>query len=159
MWFFSIYKLFFYNINNIKIIIQTPLIYIYLNLKFLKKIGSYIYLSNLNIINNLLKITLETNIINIKYIGKIFRIKKINKLLMLILNYTGYNYLIWNNIKLKRPKKKKRLIFTILTNQNLIKMFYYNLIRLRILNTYTKRGIYNNLLIYYNRKKQMITKR
>lgn len=111
---------------------------------------------NLKIFN----ILYYTKVINIKYAGKIFKIKKFKKILILTFNYPIFKYLIWNNIRLKWKKKPKRVFFFFIkTYSNLYQMFWYNLIYLRPLNTYTTRGIYNNLFFYQKRKKKVTNKR
>lgn len=101
-----------------------------------------------------------TKVINIKYIGKIFKIKKFKKILILTFNYPIFKYLIWNNIKLKWRKKPKRFFFFYLNSYtNIYNMFWFNLVYLRPLNTYTTRGIYNNLFYYHKRKKKLTNKR
>lgn len=132
-----IVKLFFYKISK-NCFLTNKLVYS-------KKIFNFLY---------------YTKVVNIKYIGKIFKIKKFKKLLILTFNYPIFKYLIWNNIKLKWKKKPKRVFFFFLqTYTNLFQMFFFNLIYLRPLNTYTTRGIYNNLFLYHKRKKKVTNKR
>lgn len=102
----------------------------------------------------------EINIISIRYIGKIYRIEKYKKKFKLLLHYPGKNYFIWKNIKLKwRRKKKRRFLFWINTNKNVKINLYYNLLKLRIPNTYTKRGLYNNVFTYFSRKRKITNTR
>lgn len=163
MWFFSIYNnIRTINYNNKKITcyflytnIFEIIFYIY-NIKFWKY---YSFLSKYLLIKNSFFLLLEQKIINIKYKGKIFKIKKKKKLFFLLLNYTGYNYVIWNNIKIKKRKRKKIIFIYLLTNSNYKINFFQNLIKLRKLNTYTKRGVYNNIFIHHARKRRINTHR
>lgn len=162
MWFFSIYN--FIKISNYQK--KKKIFFIYLNLIFIiisvfvvKIWKKYIYTSKYFLQKNCFFLTFEQKIINIKYKGKVFKIKKKKKLFFLLLNYTGYNYLIWKDIKIKKRKRRKIIFIYILTNKNIKINFFQNLIKLRRLNTYTKRGVYNNLYIHYARKRRLSTHR
>lgn len=125
-----------------------------------KQWRGYIYTNKYLLIDHLYYLIYETSIISVRYIGKIFRIEKYKKKFKLLMHYPGKTYLIWKNIKLKwRRKKKRRFIFHINTNKNIKTMFFKNLIKLRIPNTYTKRGIYNNLFTYFSRKRKITNTR
>lgn len=120
-----------------------------------RKWKNFVYINKKVLLRKFFLVTIEHRRVFIKYIGKIFRISKKKKLIFLTLNYTGFNYVIWKNIKLKWQWRPKRYFeFFILTNKSLHKMFWDSIIHLRPLNTYTKRGVYNNLFIYYQRKRQ-----
>lgn len=139
-----IYKHFFFKLKIMNINTKSNAILTYTN-SFSNKIFNILY---------------YTKIINIKYIGKIFKIKKYSKLLILTFNYPIFKYLIWNNVKIKWRKKPKRFFFFYINSySNLFQMFWFNLIYLRPLNTYTTRGIYNNLFLYHKRKKKITNKR
>lgn len=162
MWFFLIYK----NLNIMSNKYKKKIFFIYSNLIFIiisifiiKIWQQYVYTNKYFLKKNFFFITFEQKIINIKYKGKIFKIKKKKKLFLLLLNYTGYNYLIWKDIKVKKRKRKKIIFIYILTNSNIKVNFFQNLIKLRRLNTYTKRGVYNNLYIHYMRKRRLSTHR
>ena len=126
---------------------------------FQKSWNNYTFCNNNFFIKACFIITHELKIINIKYKGKVFKIKKKKKAFLLLLNYTGYNYLIWNNIKIKKRKRRKIIFMFILSNSNIKVKFFQNLIKLRRLNTYTKRGVYNNIFIHYARKRRIKTHR
>lgn len=141
---FCIYKHFYIILKIMNINLQSNAILTYKN-SFNKKFFNILYF---------------TKIVNIKYIGKIFKIKKFKKILILTFNYPIFKYLIWNNIKIKWRKKPKRFFFFFLNSySNIYQMFWFNLIYLRPLNTYTTRGIYNNLFYYHKRKKKVTNKR
>jgi hypothetical protein len=160
MWFFSIYS--FLNIKHKykKIFyIYTNLLYIIISSFIVKEWNKYCFTSKNLVSKAAFYLLLEHKIINIKYKGKIFKIKKKKKLFFLLLNYTGFNYVIWKDIKIKKRKRKKIIFIYTLTNSNIKINFFQNLIRLRRLNTYTKRGVYNNLYIHYARKRKISTHR
>lgn len=146
------------SITTVWCVYKTHLVILKLINVNLKNLHILTYTSTYN--KKLFNILYYTNTINIKYAGKIFKIKKFKKILILTFNYPIFKYLIWNNIKLKWKKKPKRVFFFyIKTYSNLFQMFWYNLIYLRPLNTYTTRGIYNNLFLYQKRKKKVTNKR
>lgn len=146
------------NVNTVLFLYKTHIILIKLININLKSLHILTYKKSYS--SKLFNLIYFTKIINIKYAGKIFKIKKFKKILILTFNYPIFKYLIWNNIKLKWKKKPKRVFFFyIKTYTNLLQMFWYNLIKLRPLNTYTTRGIYNNLFSYQKRKKKVTNKR
>jgi len=162
MWIFNS----FYKTILIKKNVKKKIFFFYNNLFtfiiysfVLKTWKGYIFTNNKLFIKGCFLIGHENKIINLKYKGKVFRIKKKKKAFLLLLNYTGYNYLIWNNIKIKKRRRKKIIFIFILTNSNLKIKFFQNLIKLRRLNTYTKRGVYNNIFIHYARKRRIKTHR
>ena len=125
-----------------------------------KKWKNYIYTNKFLLINHIYYLMYETSIVSVRYIGKIFRIERYKKKFKLLMHYPGKTYLIWKNIKLKwRKKKKRRFVFFINTSKNVKTMFFKNLLKLRIPNTYTKRGIYNNLFTYFSRKRKITNNR
>lgn len=159
IWFFTIYPYCILkkdaHFRQTVLVQYSPTFLFFLKLYTFKRWKDFLYISRKTLIKKFFLITLEHRMIIIRYTGKIFRMSKKKKIIFLTLNYPGFNYLIWKNIKLKCKRKPRRYFkFFILTNNNLNKLFWDNLIRLRPLNTYTKRGIYNNLFIYYQRKKQ-----
>ena len=82
MWYIFNYNHFFtYNKHTSQplYLIKTPLFIIYIYIYKLKQWSKYIYSNYLLNLKNIFYITLETKIINIKYIGKIFKIKKKKK--------------------------------------------------------------------------------
>lgn len=106
------------------------------------------------------KLGTECSIIRLRVIGKAYRITKHKKMLHVNLHYPTFKYIIWNNIKLKYTKKKKKLYkLRYITNIHVRSNLFENLLFLRIPNTYTRRGILNNISIYYNRKQKMATRR
>lgn len=160
MWFFSIYN--YINVQNKfkKVFyIYTNLFEIILSSYIIKEWNNYSFTSKYLLIKNCFFLLLEQKIINIKYKGKVFKIKKKKKLFFLLLNYTGFNYVIWNNMKIKKRKRRKIIFIYLLTNSNIKINFFQNLIKLRRLNTYTRRGVYNNLYIHYARKRKISTHR
>lgn len=63
-------------------------------------------------------------------------------------------------MKLYHKRKRKKIFkFKILTTKNLNHLFYFNLFHLRIPDTYTRRGILNNLFPLNVRKKKTATHR
>lgn len=163
MWFTSIFKtLAILNKPNSKkhiLFLYTNVWNVIVSFFVIKKWKGYIFTNKFFLKKNLFFLTLEQKIINIKYKGKIFKIKKKKKIFILLLNYTGFNYLIWQNLKIKKRKRKKIIFMYLLTNINVKINFFQNLVKLRRLNTYTKRGVYNNLFIHYARKRKLSTHR
>lgn len=107
-----------------------------------------------------LKLSAEYQIVRFKYVGKAYRISKRKKILHVNMHYPTYKCVVWNNIKLKHKRKKKKLFeFKYNTLSNVKSNFWKNMLRLRILNTYTARGIHNNLLPYYKRKTRIVSRR
>ena len=106
------------------------------------------------------KLSAESKIVRFKYVGKAYRISKRKHILHVNMHYPTYKYVIWLNIKLKHSRKKKRSFeFKYNTLTNIRSNFYKNILKLRMLNTYTVRGIHNNLFEYYNRKTKTASKR
>lgn len=162
MWFFSIFPSILIRGKQKKIqsyLLYTNIFEIFMKILIIKRWKTYVYTNKYFLIKNLFFITLEYKIFNIKYKGKIFKIKKKKKIFLLLLNYTGYNYVIWNNLKIKKRKRKKIIFIYLLSNTNYKINFFQNLIKLRRLNTYTKRGVYNNIFIHYARKRKINTHR
>jgi hypothetical protein len=163
MWFFTLSPSIFIK-NRFK---HSNIFFIYNNIYKLflttggcKKWNGYVYTNKYLLINHLFYLIYETTIISIKYIGKIFRIERYKKKFKLLMHYPGKTYLIYKNIKWKWIKKKKRrLVFHVNTNKNIKTMFFKNLLKLRMPNTYTKRGIYNNLFTYFSRKRKITNTR
>lgn len=159
IWFFTLYPYVILKTNKNsrqKVLVQySPTFLFFIKLYSLKQWNSFVYISKFTLIKKFFLITIEHRRVFIKYVGKIFRISKKKKLIFLTLNYTGFNYVIWKNIFLRWQWRPKRYFeFFILTNKSLHKMFWDSIIHLRPLNTYTRRGVYNNLFTYYQRKRQ-----
>ena len=165
MWYFSIYNSILLKnnktpINKKKIILlYTNIFIIIISCFSIKNFKNNFFTNKYFLIKNFFFLMLEHKIINIKYKGKIFKIKKKKKIFLLLLNYTGYNYLIWKDLRIKKRKRKKIIFMYILSNNNIKINFFKNLIKLRRLNTYTKRGVYNNIFIHYSRKRRLNTHR
>lgn len=162
MWFFSIFNKLLIKNTKKKIhsyLIYTNLFEIFIKVFLIKVWRHYAFTSKYLLIKNSFFFTLEYKIFNIKYKGKIFKIKKKKKIFFLLLNYTGFNYVIWNNLKIKKRKRRKIIFIYLLSNMSHKINFFQNLIKLRRLNTYTKRGVYNNIFIHYARKRRINTHR
>ena len=113
MWFFNLnnqISLKCCNQNKI-ILIYNPVLTIFINFKILKTYKKYFFINKYLLIKNILKFTIEHTIVKIKYIGKIFRIKKKKKIFFLQLNFSHKHFLIKKNIKVKFFKKKKNFFF------------------------------------------------
>lgn len=120
----------------------------------------FIYTSKMPYTNWYWKLGFEQCIVRFKYLGKSYRISKKKKMLFLNLHYPTFKYVIWKNIILFHKKKKKKLFKFLFYDVNKISNnFFQNLWKLRIPNTYTRRGIYNNMFAYYNRKTKIISRR
>lgn len=119
----------------------------------------FIY-TNTKLGNSVRHLTLEFKTIRFKYIGKAYRISKKKKILVLNLHYPTYKYVLWRNIKLYH-KKRKRKVFKLkyLSPNNIKTNLYQNLLRWRIPDTYTKRGILNNVFPVNARKQRAATGR
>ncbi len=159
IWFFSLYPYFIAKKNNIGnqvVLVQySPTFIFFIKLYACKQWNSFCYISKYTMNKKFFLKTIEHRRVFFKYVGKIFRISKKKKLLFLRLNYTGFSFLIWKNVFMRwRWRPKRYFEFFVLTNKNLHKIFWDNLIHLRPLNTYTRRGVYNNLFTYYQRKRQ-----
>lgn len=105
-------------------------------------------------------LTLETRNIRFRYLGKAYRVSKKRRVLALTLHYPTFKYTIWSNIKLYHKKKKRKLFkFKALTSRNLAVNFFQNMLKLRVPDTYTGRGILNNIFVYRKRKQKAATHR
>jgi hypothetical protein len=106
------------------------------------------------------KITFETKNVRFRYAGKAYRISKKKRILALTLHFPTYKYVIWRNIKLYHRRKKKKLFkFKVLTKSCLNPIFFFNMFKLRVPDTYTRRGILNNIFVYNGRKQKAATHR
>lgn len=104
--------------------------------------------------------TSEFRIVRIQYAGKAYRITKRRRMLHINMHYPTFKYVIWADIKLRHTKKKKKLfLLKYNTFTHIRSNLFKNLLRLRVPNTYTKRGILNNASIYYNRKQRTPSRR
>ncbi len=157
MWFFNLFKFLHLYKTNKKVIIYsyTNFLELIFAFKIQKTWKKFFYFNRYLITEQLLAITTTTHFVRLKYIGKIFRIKKRNRILFLALNYTKKHYVIYKNVLTKFKKKRKTFYMYLNTNSDIKTNLFRNLLRLRILNTYTKRGVYNNLYPYYQRKKNL----
>lgn len=124
-----------------------------------KRYGNFLYVSK-RLGERLRAVTFEVRNIRFKYVGKAYRISKKGKILVLNLHYPTYKYVIWNNIKLYHKKKKKKVFkFKILTSMTWRNNFFANMFKLRVPDTYTKRGILNNVYKLNVRKQRAATAR
>ena len=106
------------------------------------------------------KLTLETRNVRFRYAGKAYRISKKRRVLVLTLHYPTYKYVVWRNIKLYHKRKRKKIFkFKSLTSVNIGPSFYFNRFRLRVPDTYTRRGILNNVFAYSSRKQKAASQR
>lgn len=79
---------------------------------------------------------------------------------MLTLHYPTFKYVIWRNIKLYHKKKKRKVFkFKTLASNFQNRMFFQNMFKLRVPDTYTGRGILNNVFVYQKRKQRAATHR
>lgn len=124
-----------------------------------KKNGGFIYVNKLNCtVADLM--TFETTNVRFRYVGKAYRVSKKKRVLVLTLHYPTFKYVIWNNIKLYHRKKKRKLFkFKILRANNPAINFFQNMFFLRVPDTYTGRGILNNVFVYNKRKQRAATHR
>ena len=124
-----------------------------------KRLGCFVYV-NKNSCSAIDLITLETRNIRFRYAGKAYRISKKRRVLVLTLHYPTFKAVIWNNIKLYHRRKKRKIFkFKLLTSGCYKRMFYQNIFKLRVPDTYTRRGILNNLFSYQSRKQRAATHR
>lgn len=124
-----------------------------------KRKGAFVYVSKPACLSaNLL--TLETRNVRFRYLGKAYRISKKKRVLVLTLHYPTFKHVIWSNIKLYHRKKRRKLFkFKILTSASLRTNFFQNMLKLRVPDTYTGRGILNNVFVYQKRKQRAATHR
>lgn len=163
MWFLNIYNsLSLENVKSLKktLIFYNEVFYYFISPHLCKKWRNFIYTTgNLNL-SRVFMLTFETKTVRFRYVGKSYRISKKKKILLLKLHFPTFKYLLWSNIKLKKRKKKRKSFkFKCLSLGIGSTQLFMNLFRLRIPNTYTKRGIYNNIFTYYNRKRKLSTHR
>ncbi len=124
-----------------------------------KRKGAFVYV-NKSACSSVDLITMETRNIRFRYLGKAYRISKKKRVLVLTLHYPTFKYVIWNNIKLYHRKKKRKMFkFKILTSSNTRINFFQNMLKLRVPDTYTGRGILNNVFVYQKRKQRAATHR
>lgn len=162
MWILSPYKQISLKLSSFQAITihYTSIYYYILTFTFCKKNKYFIY-TWFHTIQNLIQILNNKFIfIRIRAIGKAYRITKHKHMLHVNMHYPTFKYVIWYNILIKYSKKKKKLFqLMYLTYTHIRSNLFKNLLQLRIPNTYTKRGILNNISIYYNRKQKMASKR
>lgn len=131
------------NIANPTILVYNRLVYYTVKPAQLGYRHGFIYTSKYAILTSVYRIGFEHSTVQFKYNGKAYRVSRRNKMLHLNFHYPTYKYLVWNNITLKHRKKRKKL-FKLMFNTfaDIRSILYYNLQRIRPLNTYTRRGIY-----------------
>ena len=124
-----------------------------------KRKGKFFYV-NKSACNSADLITFETRNVRFRYLGKAYRISKKKRILVLTMHYPTFKYVVWRNIKLYHRKKKRKLFkFKILTSSSLKINFFQNMLKLRVPDTYTGRGILNNVFVYQKRKQKAATHR
>lgn len=124
-----------------------------------KRKGCFIYV-NKSACRGADLLTMETRNIRFRYLGKAYRISKKKRVLVLTLHYPTFKYVVWNNIKLYHRKKKRKLFkFKVLTSSSARINFFQNMLKLRVPDTYTGRGILNNIFVYQKRKQRAATHR
>lgn len=162
MWLLNANRLINLNFKNSKNtnIFYNNLFYLFLKPIALKKKKSFFYTTGVLKNNWYWKLCFEQQIVRFKYLGKSYRISKKNKMLHLNLHFPTFKYVIWKNMILFHSKKKKKLFkFLFLSTKSVGTDFFQNFWRLRIPNTYTRRGVYNNMRAYYNRKTKIVSRR
>lgn len=147
------------NLDNPALCFYSGMFYYILNPWSYKRRGAFAYVRPQ--LGSLLdKLTLETKNIRFKYAGKAYRISKKKRVLVLTLHYPTFKYVVWHNIKLYHKRKRKKVFkFKALTAQNLAPTFYANMFKLRVPDTYTRRGILNNVFAYESRKQKAASQR
>lgn len=106
------------------------------------------------------RLTLETRNVRFKYAGKAYRISKKRRILVLTLHYPTFKYVVWRNIKLYHKRKRKKVFkFKILSVLNIGPNFFFNMFKLRRPDTYTRRGILDNMFAYASRKQRAASQR
>lgn len=106
------------------------------------------------------RVGFEQTQILFKYNGKAYRVSRKKQILYLNFHYPTFKYLVWNNIKLKHKKKRKKTFkITTSTFAPILSALSANLFRLRPLNTYTRRGVQLSGFAYYARKPKTASKR
>lgn len=162
MWFLTIYSTLKFKLNRF---VQPALIFYSYNFYYILNPWAYKVYKNFYYIPKpslflIRSLTLEYHNIKFKYLGKAYRISKKKKILVLNLHYPTFKYIVWNNIKLIfKKKKKKNFKFKLLNNNLNKKNWFFNLFKLRIPDTYTGRGILNNIYAHNIRKQKTITHR
>lgn len=163
MWLVNLYNNICLRNNKLKTktsIYYNAVFYIFLRSSFFRKKKNFFFTSKHLLQKNLFFATLEHSNARFRYLGKAYRISKKGKLLLLTMHYPTRHVLVWKNIKLKYSKKKKRLFkFKFLTNAPIKINLFLHLFKLRIPNTYTKRGIPNNVYPFYYRKRKIASHR
>ena len=162
MWLSGIYKTLLLNTNRYTkpaIIFYSNSFYYILNPWAYKRFGHFALISKW-LGGRLKTLTVETKNIRFKYVGKAYRISKKGKILVLNLHYPTFKYVLWHNIKLYHKKKRKKVFkFKILTSLTWRSNFFFNMFKLRVPDTYTKRGILNNVFPLNVRKQKAATAR
>lgn len=142
-----------------QILFYSPVFYFILHTYAYKRLLNFVLIPR-QLIKKIKLISFETRNIRFRYIGKAYRISKKSQILVLNLHYPTFKYIIWSNLKLAHKKKRRKIFkFKYLTSSNLLINLFQNLFKLRIPDTYTKRGIINNLFYIQSRKQKAATNR
>lgn len=147
------------NLDNPALCFYSGTFYYIINPWSYKRLGIFAYVRPqlASLIQNL---TLETKNIRFRYAGKAYRISKKKRILVLTLHYPTYKYIVWSNIKLYHKRKRKKIFkFKTLSSTNLAPSFFYNMFSLRVPDTYTRRGVLNNVFAYESRKQRAASQR
>lgn len=162
MWLMSAYNCIRLRVANFEypaLCFYTGLFYYILNPWSYKRFGAFAYIKP-QLASLLTNLTLETRNVRFKYAGKAYRISKKRRILVLTMHYPTYKYVVWSNIKLYHRRKKKKVFkFKTLTSLNLAPTFFANMFKLRVPDTYTRRGILNNVFAYESRKQKAASQR
>jgi ribosomal protein L6P/L9E len=153
----------FLYLNNIYIYIYNTNIFLLLNFsnytiyfnKFLniikiknKRLSKKIH--NKKFLNNFLFTWDNFFFSKIYFLGKGFKLKKINKNIYFNFNYSHIKLLISQNVLIKKIQKTKLLIFS--KNLSNVKALSLKIKNIKGLNPYTKRGLRGSKQIVYKKK-------
>ena len=152
--------------KNIKtIILKNKYLYIYNNIFFLtfKLPNLYFYNKFLNVLKISIKKKLKKNFITnflflwnnfifmkFYFLGKGFKLKKIEKNLIFNFNHSHINLIINNITIIKKIQKSTILIFS--KNVNNLKTISKIILNIKKINVFTKRGLRKNKQIIYIKK-------
>lgn len=84
------------------------------------------------------------------FLGKGFKLKKISNNIYFNFNYSHINFLISNKTIIKKVQKNKLLIFG--KNASILKSISNNIVSIKRLNSYTKRGLRKTKQIVYKKR-------
>lgn len=161
MWLLSAYRSLILKSNQFKydVIFYSKNFEFILSPWYLKRSKTFFYVDK-RACKPIKSFTFETKNIRFRYAGKAYRISKKNRILFLTLHYPTFKYVIWRNIKLYYKRKRKKLYkFKLNTISNYKSNFFYNMLKLRVPDTYTKRGIINNIFVFNFRKRKVASRR